>query len=191
MEVLEQIISLPLGCTWLQAKKYCQDKGAQLAEFPNMETFHAAKVLAVSAYNTDSWWVGANDRREEGKWQWEHLNTNPTKVSAMWQKGEPNNVGGNQNCAWMYKKFSYKLDDGGCNEKYHIGRGFSFPLCQRKKSGGEWIRTSYGTFLFGHNACKGGETNFVILYMYLKLFRQIEMSGSVKSNWANSVFSMV
>ena len=159
MDVLKPIISLPIGCTWLQAKKYCQDKGAQLAEFPNMETFHAAKVLAVSAYNTDSWWVGATDRREEGSWQWERLNTELAKNSPMWQKGgEPNNLGGNQNCAWMFKHYSYQLDDIGCNAKGdHEYAGFSFPLCQRKKSGGEWIRTSYGTFLFGHNACKGGE----------------------------------
>ena len=126
----KKIISIPIGCTWLQAKKYCQDKGAQLAEFPNMETFHAAKILAVSAYNTDSWWVGATDRREEGAWRWERVNTELAKKSPMWKKGEPNNLGGNQNCALMLKHNSYQLDDIACIDKHNGNNGFIFPLCQ-------------------------------------------------------------
>ena len=85
----------------------------------------------------------------------------------MWQKGEPNNVGGNQNCAWMYKKFSYKLDDFACNVKDTGHHGLTSPLCQRtlrekvkkgskNKAGEGWKKTSHGTFLFGIDACKGG-----------------------------------
>ena len=129
--------------------------------------FNVVKDLALATYNTRSWWVGANDRREEGKWQWEHLNTNPTKVSAMWQNGEPNNVGGNQHCARMYKRFSYKLDDFACNVKDTGHYGLTSPLCQRtwrkktkkgskNKAGEGWKKTSHGTFLFGMDACKGG-----------------------------------
>ncbi|CAG2186837.1 unnamed protein product [Mytilus edulis] len=62
--------------------------------------------------NMDNIWIGANDIDQEGTWRWIYDKT--TVEFTNWSKEEPNNYNGNENCADMAKRRSYKWNDRSC-----------------------------------------------------------------------------
>ena len=55
-------------------------------------------------------WVGADDLSEEGKFKW--LNGAPV-LGIPWNSGEPNNLGGHEDCLEMYESHG-KFNDDTC-----------------------------------------------------------------------------
>jgi len=63
------------------------------------------------ARNGQLQWIGASDEGHEGKWTW----TNGASVGAgHWAPGEPNNLGGRQNCAVVNFRKPGHWDDQNC-----------------------------------------------------------------------------
>ena len=69
----------------------------------------------------DDFWVGMTDREKEDTWVWESGIPLANDVGAHWKKDEPNDAGGNEDCA--------RYSDGGLND-IPCG-GTSQVVCQR------------------------------------------------------------
>ena len=65
-------------------------------------------------------WTGLNDRAEEGSWIL-HSSGMPA-VYFNWIPGEPNNVGGSEDCAKLYHG---KWNDWKCS-------GFTYVMCEKR-----------------------------------------------------------
>jgi hypothetical protein len=58
-------------------------------------------------------WVGATDKQEEGRFKW--ILGNGRNISNYWYPGQPDNIGGAQNCLLLLRGATF--DDGGCFAK--------------------------------------------------------------------------
>ena len=74
--------------------------------------------------------LGANDKKEEGKWEWE--DGSPFDYT-NWDYGEPNNAGyyDNEDCLYMYGS-DRKWNDAGCNRD---DRGWNIYFICAKSAG--------------------------------------------------------
>ena len=83
--------------TWSQARAECQQRSGDLAVIDDADENAA---LAAQGTNTPgalgSWYIGLSDLALEGSFVW--LDGIPA-VFTSWNLGEPNNVGGLENCA--------------------------------------------------------------------------------------------
>ena len=100
--------------TWDEALEFCQSMNSYIVETDSdgEVNFVATKFKGKQV----SFWVGANDRQEEGKFMWQ--NSEQLVPHAFWYKNEPNNSGGDENCAAFYsttaRDFFGKLNDDQC-----------------------------------------------------------------------------
>src|SRR5262249_9430267 len=80
--------------SWLDAQTDCEKWGGDLVAITSEEEqkFVAAFVAANS-------WIGDNDQKTEGNFQW--TSGEPWSYS-NWHSGEPNDSGGNEDCAEIY-----------------------------------------------------------------------------------------
>lgn len=63
----------------------------------------------------DDYWIGGNDRKQEGTWRW----ADGSFVGyTNWRKGEPNNSGNNEDCVQLSK--DGRWNDNGCSKKYRF-----------------------------------------------------------------------
>ena len=92
--------------SWTASEDFCLNEGGHLAS------------IATEAVNTfvgekkNTYWIGGNDRDEEGSWRW----TDCTLMEfTFWASGEPNDGGGNQDC--MQYRHLHKWDDDNCSNK--------------------------------------------------------------------------
>ena len=96
---------------WHEAKTECRNQGGRLADPRNKIENGEISRLVGNRYA----WIGSNDLRKEGKWT--TLDNRPLPF-APWLPGEPNNWGGNEDCAVIVGSRQGKWNDGNCS-----GRG--------------------------------------------------------------------
>ena len=111
--------------TYADAQKSCKKWHCKshLASIHTMEE-HDALIKLLKNFQVSSAWLGANDQGKEGAWQWD----DQTKFSwSKWAPGEPNNLGGGQDCLLLvqdlWKKMGWSShqnvwDDATCPEKH-------------------------------------------------------------------------
>lgn len=89
------------------AQAYCVKNGGNLASVHNKEENAKVHELSKKA-NGQMVWIGANDRKKEGKWIW----TDGTEWEYdSWDRGQPDNHQGKQDCGgpWRGKdKWDYQ-----------------------------------------------------------------------------------
>lgn len=74
-----------------------------------------------------SYWIGAADFKET-EWTWV---IDLSKLGySNWNSGQPNNAGGNEDCAHFYKPFNYEWNDMPCN---YTGGGY---ICESENVSG-------------------------------------------------------
>lgn len=88
------------------------------------------------------WWTGLNDIKYEGVWTYPD-NTFPDPNLVQWNQ-EPNNNGGNENCATMYS--GGRFNDLNCDAKQHF-------ICERlvagyTQSSSSTLKMETSTFIF-------------------------------------------
>ena len=90
---------------WNAAKSACEALGSKLAIVKSQ-----SELQALAQKVRRDVWIGLHrDPRDKSRWIW----VDGTRVSySHWNKGEPNNAGGNEGCAVMYA--SGKWNDIGC-----------------------------------------------------------------------------
>uniref|UniRef100_A0AAZ1X6C0 C-type lectin domain-containing protein n=1 Tax=Oreochromis aureus TaxID=47969 RepID=A0AAZ1X6C0_OREAU len=113
----------PNQLTWAQAQRHCQALNANLASVRNLGEYQAIqRVILNGARNNVPTWIGGSDAQEEGYWFW----IDGTRFTyANWCQGEPNNVGGRENCLHMNWTGNLCMNDIPCNARYPF-------VCARK-----------------------------------------------------------
>lgn len=85
------------GRTFAEAEADCVDQGGHLLSIHSaqVQDFVAAEAFAIA--DTD-WWIGLSDTKTEGSFKW----TDNTPLNYQnWAGGEPNDSGGNEDCAHL------------------------------------------------------------------------------------------
>lgn len=118
-----QFYAMPLHfkLSWKQAVRHCRRLGGELSSFDNAEEFelyknrHGAELIV----ERDGEWAGYKRSR---KGHFVDLDGN-TPSFTNWNQHEPNNSGGDEDCAMIYGvDGEYKWNDIECNNKH---RNFS------------------------------------------------------------------
>ncbi|XP_028263665.1 ladderlectin-like [Parambassis ranga] len=104
----------PRSMTYAEAEKNCQNKGANLASVHSDEEYKHLQNVVYQATNANGQaWIGGSDCQQKGVWFW---SDGTTFDYAKWCRGQPDNFGGNQGCAYMnYGDYDcLDWDDGIC-----------------------------------------------------------------------------
>nr|XP_023662849.1 CD209 antigen-like protein E [Paramormyrops kingsleyae] len=94
--------------TWIDSREDCKHKGADLI------IINSLKEQLIFSKDQIAW-IGLTDSGHEGTWKW--VDGSPLTTS-YWMTGEPNNVGGNEDCAEIitHKEALKNWNDGHCNQ---------------------------------------------------------------------------
>jgi CotH kinase protein/Lectin C-type domain/Putative metal-binding motif len=89
---------------YTEAQKICAARGEELAWVDDAEQAAALRAAAnarrAGRRTHESWWLGLDDRAEEGKFRRRGGSTaGAAQAFSYWQRGEPDNAGCNQDCA--------------------------------------------------------------------------------------------
>ncbi|XP_043641044.1 accessory gland protein Acp29AB-like [Drosophila teissieri] len=95
--------------SWTDANKTCREKGGHLAAFQTEDEFEAVTRI-VNKYHT-SFWLGYHRNSKD-----EFVTATGNKGSFMkWDSGQPDNIGGKQNCVYLSNSRMYDLN---CEDTY-------------------------------------------------------------------------
>ena len=117
-----------LSKDWENAKKSCQNFGAQLVKIETEEENQFIITTYFSYINFGRYWIGLSDLGNEGKWKW----TDGTGLTSYtnWGEGQPNNHRNNQHCGAIIKghyrslHFNAEWNDDICS----LHRGY---ICEK------------------------------------------------------------
>ncbi|XP_037543808.1 galactose-specific lectin nattectin [Nematolebias whitei] len=100
--------------TWGDAEAYCNDQAGELASFHDEAEYYFIRrlIMRASGTNTKSW-VGGT-KGQDGDWTW----TDGSDFSyTHWGQGEPNNMGGHENCVDMNWNGEDYVNDEVCSQQ--------------------------------------------------------------------------
>ncbi|XP_063787578.1 hepatic lectin-like isoform X4 [Pseudophryne corroboree] len=103
---------------WMKARAMCIGRDSDLTVITSEaeQNFVSAKTKNIP------FWIGLNDIKEEGKWEWLD-GTNYTSSYKAWKKGEPNDQG-KEDCVYLWTNGEW--NDMTCShDKY-------FAICEKK-----------------------------------------------------------
>ncbi|XP_048239843.1 perlucin-like [Haliotis rufescens] len=113
------------SCYWIsttvasfaEAKTYCQYMQSHLARITSkVEDDFLRGHVRRRGKGTD-YWLGATDMNVEGKWLWEG---NKAMTYTNWDRNNPNNDKGVENCLGLRKEFNYKWNDYQCHHRLNF-----------------------------------------------------------------------
>eukprot|EP00794_Sanderia_malayensis_P003261 gene3261-3742_t len=113
------------GMSWSDARLACQRYGGDLVTIKNAQEQAFLAANQTAAQRLMHYWIGITDEGSEGNWSW--IDGTPVAATGShWRTadGEPNNWGGNENCAEMH-------NDGLWNDNACF-REFAF-ICKKHK----------------------------------------------------------
>ncbi|XP_061469373.1 CD209 antigen-like protein C [Rhineura floridana] len=96
---------------WEDARTWCSTYNSHLVII-NSKT---EQDFVVKRIKLTSVWLGANDIQMEGNWHW--IDGSPLG-QRFWKPGEPNNVGGHEDCAVLHREGNW--NDIACNREVHF-----------------------------------------------------------------------
>jgi len=91
--------------TYFDAEAQCASLGARLIVIDDIDEALSLHAVARSYFGDRQWWVGFDDRVDEGRFVWadgRSWTAATTDVFALWAGGEPNDAGGNEDCAHVW-----------------------------------------------------------------------------------------
>ena len=99
-----------LRMPYLDAAAFCAGQGRKLARLDDKDQ---AKRLyeAARAIRDDRWWIGLDDRAEEGVFRWQD---GAAVEFTRWKKGQPDNEGCNEDCVALAKNGKGRWHDTHC-----------------------------------------------------------------------------
>ncbi|XP_037534437.1 galactose-specific lectin nattectin-like [Nematolebias whitei] len=101
--------------SWGDAEGYCTDHAGHLASFHDKDEYDFIRTVIVRATGTNTKsWVGGTDAEEEGVWKW----SDGSDFSyTHWGNGEPNNLGGHENCMDINVDGQDHVNDEVCSQE--------------------------------------------------------------------------
>ncbi|XP_072182105.1 echinoidin-like [Diadema setosum] len=90
--------------SWTAARDSCVQLGGYLVAIQTPEEMTSVREYLTSTYGSDAaenFWIGLNDRSEEGSFTWTAVGGVLPLASTMWHSGEPNNDGYDEDCTEM------------------------------------------------------------------------------------------
>ncbi|XP_037810569.1 C-type lectin 37Db-like [Lucilia sericata] len=101
--------------SWYNAFLICRTLGGFLASYDSAQELADLSNYLISKYPLNYyWWLSGSDQDVEGKFFW--YNTGEAIKYADWSAGQPDNMGGNEDCVhlWHLTK-KYQMNDARCN----------------------------------------------------------------------------
>ena len=92
---------------------YCKTKGGKLAEPKSAQANEDIVALAKSI--DDTVWIGIDDKSIEGKFT--YASDGESVIFTNWNRGQPDNHGGHEDCAHLWKGHGFRWNDIGCSAK--------------------------------------------------------------------------
>lgn len=107
--------------TYSQAKRACSTHRSLIASVGLRDRNFRDKILnAMNAVRGFWLWVGATDQEHEGTWVWEDGQVS-SGSDINWNRGEPNDAVGGEDCASYYKKDGVWLaNDVKCTSSFKV-----------------------------------------------------------------------
>ena len=89
---------------WTEAESYCESTyGTTLATIRSSTENQLAMIAAVYSGSLFVYtWIGFNDMDVDGTFEWIDGTRNDVYNYTNWASGEPNNVGGNEDCGQIW-----------------------------------------------------------------------------------------
>jgi hypothetical protein len=97
--------------TWVDAQAACAAEGYHLADVEDAAEGDWIWGVAEGLEPAWGWWHGGNDRTTEGVWAWDG---GATSTHTDWRTAEPNDFGGNEDCALFADDGAAAWNDKGC-----------------------------------------------------------------------------
>ncbi|MDP2308417.1 MAG: MopE-related protein [Pseudomonadota bacterium] len=97
--------------TWADAQAACASAGYHLADVESASEGAWIWAGAEPLDPSSGWWHGGNDRATEGAWAWDG---GATSTYTDWRAAEPNDFGGNEDCALFADDGSAAWNDKAC-----------------------------------------------------------------------------
>ena len=102
--------------SWTSAESYCDSYDYHLATIDDASEDSWLDSTADS-YSTLKWWFGLNDISREGTFVW---SDGSTSTYTNWKSGEPNNAGGNEDCAQINRYTDGTWNDEPCSSAFYF-----------------------------------------------------------------------
>ncbi|KAL3841959.1 hypothetical protein ACJMK2_020035 [Sinanodonta woodiana] len=104
---------------WVDASEMCKFDGGYLLEVNNADEGHFLEhQVKLFNFPEDGAWLGATDNMLKGDWVWAHSNTLlSSRPYTHWAPGEPNDLGGNENCLIINNNGFW--NDRDCSTVFH------------------------------------------------------------------------
>ncbi|CAK6949579.1 lactose-binding lectin l-2-like [Scomber scombrus] len=101
---------------WADAELYCVSEKANLVSIHSQEEQNFVKSLINNFDHAEGrTWIGLSDKQKEETWMW----SDGCAVDfVFWYSGEPNNIGGNENCVHNNHEEDEKWNDVECTFTY-------------------------------------------------------------------------
>ena len=103
-----------IAYSWTTAETYCDSYDYHLATIDDASEDRWIDTTADS-YSTGKWWFGLNDISSEGSFVW---SDGSTSSYTNWKSGEPNNAGGNEDCAQINRYTDGTWNDEPCSSGF-------------------------------------------------------------------------
>uniref|UniRef100_A0A673J435 C-type lectin domain-containing protein n=1 Tax=Sinocyclocheilus rhinocerous TaxID=307959 RepID=A0A673J435_9TELE len=96
--------------TWTEAQRYCREKYTDLA---TNESQQVQKIISDNNSSGSGIWIGLFRNRD--LWQWSDQSDSSFRY---WKTGEPNNLGGGENCAVIKPNTQGQWNDILCTNQF-------------------------------------------------------------------------
>ncbi|XP_038057140.1 lectin-like [Patiria miniata] len=103
---------------WEDAKTACQGMGGKMAAPRSLEELNFMAELARKVDSQYRAWIACNDRDVEGTWECDGQEGGEPFL--VWDDWQPDNVGGDQDCAQISAYNNDRMDDAHCWELLRV-----------------------------------------------------------------------
>ncbi len=102
--------------SWADAELHCVSQGGNLVSIHSlMEQNFTSALIKSFDFSERPTWIGLSDTHKEGSWMW---SDGSPVTFVYWIAGEPNNLGGHENCAHINLSTHRKWNDGRCSASF-------------------------------------------------------------------------